>query len=109
MTERVAFQAEREGGGVLTSEEAVSSGNIQIIGAIAGAGVLSGCGGGTETTSAPAPVAVSISEAQASRFLAQATIGYIGCQVHGRWAVVEHAVRHDPATDVLGLPDCRRF
>ena len=33
MTERVAFQAEREGGGVLTSEEAVSSGNIQIIGA----------------------------------------------------------------------------
>ena len=76
MTERVAFQAEREGGGVLTSEEAVSSGNIQIIGALAGAGVLSGCGGGTETTSAPAPVAVSISEAQASRFLAQATIGY---------------------------------
>jgi uncharacterized protein (DUF1800 family) len=76
VTERVAFQAEREGGGVLTSEEAVSSGNIQIIGALAGAGVLSGCGGGTETTSAPAPVAVSISEAQASRFLAQATIGY---------------------------------
>lgn len=76
MTERVAFQAEREGGGVLTLEDAVSSGNIQIIGALAGAGVLSGCGGGTETTSAPAPVAVSISEAQASRFLAQATIGY---------------------------------
>lgn len=76
MTESVAFQSEREGDGVLTSEEALSSGNIQIIGALAGAAALSGCGGGTETTTAPAPVPVSISDAQASRFLAQATIGY---------------------------------
>ncbi len=76
MTERVAFQSEQEGDGVLTSEEARSSGNLQIIGALAGAAVLSGCGGGTETTSAPAPVPVSISDAQASRLLAQATIGY---------------------------------
>jgi uncharacterized protein (DUF1800 family) len=76
VTERVAFQAEREASGLLTSEDAHSSGNIQIIGALAGAAALSGCGAGTETTSAPAPVAVSISEAQASRFLAQATIGY---------------------------------
>jgi hypothetical protein len=76
VTERVAFQSEQEGDGVLTSEEALSSGNLQIIGALAGAAVLSGCGGGTETTSAPAPVPVSISDAQASRLLAQATIGY---------------------------------
>jgi uncharacterized protein (DUF1800 family) len=76
VTERVAFQSEQEGDGVLTSEEARSSGNLQIIGALAGAAVLSGCGGGTETTSAPAPVPVSISDAQASRLLAQATIGY---------------------------------
>jgi len=61
VTERVAFQAEREGNGVLASEEALSAGNIQIIGALAGAAVLNGCGGGTETTSAPAPATVSIS------------------------------------------------